>query len=135
MLNKMTVTIQEKLDKDYYTSTLPQPDAALCPKRPINTIHGDASTSQEIIDYGIKLKQYESDCILWKELWNPLEEDQGKLYAEFKDDIYEMFVEAGATIKQAQKATYLAYAYDKGHSGGVNDMFNEAVSLLSIWDD
>lgn len=48
-----------------------------------------------------------------------------------EDEVRQAMIASGATEKQASNAMYIAY--ERGHSGGREEVLSNALSLLSIW--
>lgn len=121
--------IRDALKAGEYQSKLPFAKYPLMPR--LNTLK--APTANEAREYADKMDAYTVEYARCKEINDAQDRDQAILNCKFESDVVQLFIDVGATSKQASRA--YGIAYDQGHSGGYDEVLNYAIGFLEIWRD
>lgn len=96
------------------------------PSEPI--IRSLRPTQKETDEYFKALKKYEKEHIEYKEARKKYNEEDNRIYLKFQEDAMK---DVGLnTHKNADKIFW--YAWEKGHSCGYQEVYNELIDLANI---
>ncbi len=113
-------------DFDVYKNELPYP---MKPKKPI--IKSTNPTVQDIENYTIALEQYEKDMPEYEKVKAAYYEEGTRLDTLFWNDIAD---ELGI-INNPKRYKLQAIAYDRGHSGGYEEVYGHMLALVELIRD
>lgn len=120
------------MDYEKYKNKLEYPSS---PKKPYLVRLSNYPSSTEVKEYTVKteeysqaLKVYETAMVEFRKLRNAYGEESARLDEEFKKDALE---EAGITGNPKADKAY-SLAWDRGHSCGYSEVFNELLDLAEL---
>lgn len=108
---------------DKYVNKLPYPARFSKPRLKTNT-----PTKEELDEYTKAVEAYPSLMEAYNSQMKAYNDEAGRLMDMFWKDAYE---ELGIPENHPKLGKMNYYAYDKGHSGGVSEMF---CALSTIWE-
>jgi hypothetical protein len=130
MMTKTIDDIQDALKAGEYQSKLPFAKYPLKPRLNTSLV---SLTADEAREYANKMDAYTVEYARCKEINDAQDRDQAILNCKFESDVVQLFLDVGATPKQASRA--YGIAYDQGHSAGYEEVLNYAIHFLEIWRD
>lgn len=98
------------------------------PTRPKKPILGKDHTSKDLDDYKKALQKYEEDMISCKVKEKAYDEEYRRLYFLFKKDA----LNDVGLIDHPKAEKVFSLAWEKGHSGGLNDVYCELGELADL---
>lgn len=114
----------EKIESGAYSN---QDEYPVGPKKPFLK---HAHTSEEAVKYAKDLKAYESILPTYRELRDNWRAKDSELHSQFKKDALE---EVGLTNHPKADKIY-AFAYEEGHSCGLNEVWNYLQNLAELFN-
>ena len=95
------------------------------PKHPSKPVKRNGETHTE---FGVRMDQYESDIKQWNVLHNEYHQAVGRIEDSFRQAL---FVELGIE-NHPKRDKFYAKAWDRGHSGGLNEVASELEDLVEL---
>ncbi len=99
-----------------------------CPSKPIKP--GSKATSNDYRNYADQLESYEIAKKAYKAYCNDRSQKQYELEKKFKIDALK---EVGLDKHPKANKIY-AYAWDRGHFGGLSEVYNQLLDLVDLFE-
>lgn len=105
------------------------------PDKPNKPLLSNTHTSAQAVDYVKKLQSYEDDMTIYKQELNKVTSYNNNLMDHV---ILMMKCEAGleySELPRWQKDRIWTYAWQKGHSGGLGDVYGLLLDLMELFEE
>jgi hypothetical protein len=114
-----------KMDFDKYKNTKPYPVKPLKPR--LNPYH----SSEDVIQYSVRLKEYESEILEWQGEVSAYHKTDVDLYVEFRQDLFNELDIAD----NPKRERLFSIAWDMGLSAGCSEVYSYASQLVDLIKD
>jgi len=105
-------------------------DSSKSPRKPS---HPYDMNSKEALAYAEKLREYEEDLVAYKDLLDLYEKQEELMLNIINEIIKEDSGLNSLVFNEKIKGKIWDYAYQKGHSSGLGEVYNELCDLVDIF--